>query len=342
MIASPTNMRSESTVNATPNRTRVMSMDALVGEALVPGTTWTGTGKACTTSSPRTALIAASDAGAATVPSGTRSGLVWTTSDLTVPACTRPRTSTSSSNSQQFARPHAQSRDADDVPRSEVEPAKISDPDPDHDHDHLRPVRNGPPPPARHVTKTARADTQRPTKAPSNSPFLPQGSGWSGRVQSGQSAAYHSLDDHEKQGQGTQGTCDSSPIMYDQEGLGQQDQHLLQQARLQPGPIGSRPDHHGRNPAAGIVRSLESKAEELSRAIASDLGSDLGSMNLKQTTPHDLQSAIYAKVLSHLDLGLSTKRSSGDASLDEAGPPRAKRVICRSCSKTMERPCDLK
>ena len=301
-----------------------MSMDALAGQALVPGTTWTGTRRVCTTSSPRTASIAASDAEATTVPRGTRSGLAWTTSAPTVPACTRPRTSRSSSNSQQFARPHAQSRDADDVPRSEVEPAKISDPT------HPRPgisalasasVLSGPPAPAKHATRTTRADTQRLTKPPSNSPFLPQGSGWSRRVQSGQSGqsgTCYPLDDHVKQGLGTEGPCDPSLTIHEQQGLGQQDQD--------------------RNLATGIVRSSESKAEELSRAIACDLGS----MNLKQATPHDLQSAIYAKVLSHLDFGSSTKRSSGEASLDEAGPPRAKRVICRSCLKTMERPCDLK
>ena len=92
-------------------------------------------------------------------------------------------------------------------------------------------------------------------------------------------------------------------------------------------------------PSRLVVSTLDlTKAEELSKAIASDFTS----LNLRQSSPQELQSIIHARLLTLLNLGSSAKRTSEDASLDEAGTPRAKRVTCRSCPKIMERPCDLK
>ena len=325
MMASPTDVRAESTANATPNHTSAMCLAALGGEASARGTTWTGTRRACTTSSLPTAPIVASDAEATTAPKGTSSGLAWTTSALTASACTRPRTSKSSSNSQQFDRPHGHSRDADadDYARSEVEPAKISGPDHGRGGMSNRSVLHRP---RSHPTDAAKTV---PMKSPSTSRFLPQASGWGRRVSSDQSAASSSPAAHQDACypldlDGKRG--DVLQTIHEQQGLDKPDQDSVPPDLLQPAH------------AAGTPRS-ESKAEELSRAIACDLSS---MMKLNQATPRDLQSAIYAKLMSHLDLASSAKRTSVDASLDEAGPPRAKRVICRSCSKTMERPCDLK
>ena len=86
----------------------------------------------------------------------------------------------------------------------------------------------------------------------------------------------------------------------------------------------------------------DTKAIQLSKAIASDVANCL---NTGQASQEDIQLIIQTRVLSLLDPNgtrKASKRTSDDAELDDTAQLRLKRVACKTCNKTMERPCDLK
>ena len=78
--------------------------------------------------------------------------------------------------------------------------------------------------------------------------------------------------------------------------------------------------------------------QDFSRSLVSESASKL---DLSPTSVEKLRRIIDAKVANLFKSLSHAKRSSEDAALDDPAP-KAKRVFCRICLKTMDRPCDLK
>ena len=83
--------------------------------------------------------------------------------------------------------------------------------------------------------------------------------------------------------------------------------------------------------------SWTTKLQEFSKTLASESAQSLRSRH----SIEDLRRIIENRVTEFMNALKHGKRSSEDAALDDPAP-RAKRVSCRICFKTMDRPCDLK
>ena len=87
----------------------------------------------------------------------------------------------------------------------------------------------------------------------------------------------------------------------------------------------------------GESAAMRMKAEQVSQKFASDVVKQM-----RKGTLEEIQSILKQSVLSLYNVDGSRKRTSEDASFDEASDRKRKRVACEYCPKTMIRHCDLK
>ncbi|MCJ1479269.1 hypothetical protein MMC13_007954 [Lambiella insularis] len=95
----------------------------------------------------------------------------------------------------------------------------------------------------------------------------------------------------------------------------------------------------GTRSASTSLPPARAKAQEISKAIASDVTKCLHN---NQTSAEEIELIIQTRVMSLLSDGTTKKRKTEDVDNDENIQPSSKRISCRSCPKTMGRPCDLK
>lgn len=96
-----------------------------------------------------------------------------------------------------------------------------------------------------------------------------------------------------------------------------------------------------RNRSTGInIPPAKAKAQEISKAVASEVTSCLHN----QISADEIELIIQTRVMSLLSDGTTKKRKTGDTDNGNDGiaQPSSKRITCRSCPKTVGRPCDLK
>ena len=83
----------------------------------------------------------------------------------------------------------------------------------------------------------------------------------------------------------------------------------------------------------------QSGLEEVSREIATDMRNLLC---MSQSATDGIRLIVQNRMFSLLSPTSTRKRTSDVASLNDLDQHRVKRITCGSCSKIMERPCDLK
>ena len=116
-------------------------------------------------------------------------------------------------------------------------------------------------------------------------------------------------------------------------------------------PQRSRQMEDAQNPRSVACQSFDPEsttskinAEDISRALANELTRCFSNKNNNSNKflPDDLESIIQTRVMTLLGQGGCRKRKAEQIDADDTNQSSAKRVACKTCSKVVGRPCDLK